>query len=46
MGDILSQNEIDRLLQQLNTGELDVKGSIRIIQKKIRNRFPPAEQIC
>ncbi len=25
MGDILSQNEIDTLLQQLNTGEVDVK---------------------
>lgn len=25
MGDILSQNEIDRLLQQLDTGEVDVK---------------------
>lgn len=38
MGDILSQNEIDRLLQQLNTGELDVKEfSKDTTEKKIRN---------
>jgi len=38
VGDILSQNEIDRLLQQLNTGELDVKESkIDTSEKKIRN---------
>lgn len=38
MGDILSQNEIDRLLQQLNTGELDVKEfKIDTSEKKIRN---------
>jgi len=38
VGDILSQNEIDRLLQQLNTGELDVKEfSMENTEKKIRN---------
>ena len=38
MGDILSQNEIDRLLQQLNTGELDVKEfSKETTEKKVRN---------
>ena len=38
MGDILSQNEIDRLLQQLNTGELDVKEfNMETAQKKVRN---------
>jgi len=38
VGDILSQNEIDRLLQQLNTGELDVKEfKIDTSEKKIRN---------
>ena len=38
MGDILSQNEIDNLLQQLNTGELDVKEiSSETAEKKIRN---------
>lgn len=38
MGDILSQNEIDRLLQQLNTGELDVKEfNMENAQKKVRN---------
>lgn len=38
MGDILSQNEIDRLLQQLNTGELDVKEfSKDTTEKKVRN---------
>lgn len=38
MGDILSQNEIDRLLQQLNTGELDVKEfSMENTEKKVRN---------
>lgn len=38
MGDILSQNEIDRLLQQLNAGELDVKEiKIDTSEKKIRN---------
>lgn len=38
MGDILSQNEIDRLLQQLNTGEVDVKEfSMENTEKKIRN---------
>ena len=38
MGDILSQNEIDRLLQQLNTGELDVKEfKIDTTEKKVRN---------
>lgn len=38
MGDILSQNEIDMLLQQLNTGELDV-GEIKkdSNEKKIRD---------
>lgn len=38
MGDILSQNEIDRLLQQLNTGELDVQEfSKETTEKKVRN---------
>lgn len=38
MGDILSQNEIDRLLQQLNTGELDVQEiSKDTSEKRIRN---------
>lgn len=38
VGDILSQNEIDRLLQQLNTGELDVKEfKLDNTEKKIRN---------
>ncbi|MCX7772509.1 MAG: flagellar motor switch protein FliM [Clostridia bacterium] len=38
MGDILSQNEIDRLLQQLNTGELDVKEfSKDTTEKKVRS---------
>ncbi len=38
MGDILSQNEIDSLLQQLNTGELDVKEfSKETNEKKVRN---------
>jgi len=38
VGDILSQNEIDRLLQQLNAGELDVKEiKIDTSEKKIRN---------
>jgi flagellar motor switch protein FliM len=38
VGDILSQNEIDRLLQQLNTGELDVKEfKIDTTEKKVRN---------
>lgn len=38
MGDILSQNEIDRLLQQLNTGELDVKEiSKETTEKRVRN---------
>lgn len=38
MGDILSQNEIDRLLQQLSTGELDVKEfNMETAQKKVRN---------
>lgn len=38
MGDILSQNEIDRLLQQLNTGELDVKEFNKdTTEKKVRN---------
>lgn len=38
MGDILSQNEIDSLLQQLNTGELDVKEfSKETTEKKVRN---------
>lgn len=38
MGDILSQNEIDRLLQQLNTGELDVKEfNMENAEKKVRN---------
>lgn len=38
MGDILSQNEIDMLLQQLNTGELDVKEfSKDTPEKKVRN---------
>lgn len=37
MGDILSQNEIDRLLQQLNTGELDVKEITKdTSEKKVR----------
>lgn len=37
MGDILSQNEIDNLLTQLNTGELDVKEINKETQeKKIR----------
>jgi flagellar motor switch protein FliM len=34
VGDILSQNEIDRLLQQLNTGELDSRSSTRIRPRK------------
>lgn len=38
MGDILSQNEIDRLLQQLGSGELDVKEfSKDTTEKKVRN---------
>ncbi len=38
MGDILSQNEIDSLLQQLNTGELDVKEFSKDTgEKKVRN---------
>ena len=38
MGDILSQNEIDSLLQQLDTGELDVKEfSKETTEKKVRN---------
>lgn len=39
MGDILSQNEIDRLLQQLNAGELDFKEISKETseKKKIRN---------
>jgi flagellar motor switch protein FliM len=38
VGDILSQNEIDRLLQQLNTGELDVQEiSKDTSEKRIRN---------
>jgi flagellar motor switch protein FliM len=38
VGDILSQNEIDRLLQQLSTGELDVKEfNMENAQKKVRN---------
>ena len=38
MGDILSQNEIDNLLQQLNAGELDVKEiSSEPAEKKVRN---------
>lgn len=38
MGDILSQNEIDSLLQQLNTGELDVKEfSKETSEKKVRS---------
>lgn len=38
MGDILSQNEIDNLLQQLNTGELDVKEiNSETNERKIRN---------
>lgn len=38
VGDILSQNEIDRLLQQLNTGELDVKEFNKdTAEKKVRN---------
>jgi flagellar motor switch protein FliM len=38
VGDILSQNEIDRLLQQLNTGELDVKEFNKdTSEKKVRN---------
>ncbi|HHW23191.1 MAG TPA: flagellar motor switch protein FliM [Clostridiaceae bacterium] len=38
MGDILSQNEIDRLLQQLNAGELDVREFHKESnEKKIRN---------
>ncbi len=38
MGDILSQNEIDSLLQQLNTGELDVKEfSKETTEKKVRS---------
>ena len=38
MGDILSQTEIDDLLQQLNTGEIDVK-EIQSVdnEKKIRD---------
>ena len=38
MGDILSQIEIDRLLAQLNAGELDVKEfSKETTEKKVRN---------
>lgn len=38
MGDILSQNEIDRLLQQLSAGELDVREfNKETNEKKIRN---------
>ncbi|HOK43957.1 MAG TPA: flagellar motor switch protein FliM [Thermoclostridium caenicola] len=38
MGDILSQNEIDRLLAQLNAGELDVKEFTKeTAEKKVRN---------
>jgi flagellar motor switch protein FliM len=38
VGDILSQNEIDRLLQQLNAGELDVREFHKeSTEKKIRN---------
>jgi len=38
VGDILSQNEIDRLLQQLNAGELDVREFHKESnEKKIRN---------
>lgn len=38
MGDILSQSEIDRLLAQLNAGELDVKEFAKdTTEKKIRN---------
>lgn len=38
MGDILSQSEIDRLLAQLNAGELDVKEIAKdTSEKKIRN---------
>jgi len=38
VGDILSQNEIDRLLAQLNAGELDVKEFTKeTAEKKVRN---------
>jgi flagellar motor switch protein FliM len=38
VGDILSQNEIDNLLQQLSAGELDVKEmSSETAEKKVRN---------
>ena len=38
MGDIITQNEKDMLLQQLNTGELDVKEfSKDAAEKKVRN---------
>jgi len=38
LGDILSQNEIDRLLQQLSAGELDVREfNKETNEKKIRN---------
>ena len=36
MGDILSQNEIDMLLQQLSAGELDVGKIKGVFRKKIR----------
>jgi flagellar motor switch protein FliM len=38
LGDILSQSEIDSLLQQLNAGEIDVKDLTKdVSEKKIRN---------
>ncbi len=37
MGDVLSQNEIDNLLQALNSGELDVEEIKKSGEKQVRN---------
>ena len=37
MGDVLSQNEIDALLSQLNTGEIDAQDLMGAEEKQVRN---------
>ena len=37
MGDILSQNEIDALLNQLSSGELDVEAITNVEEKPVRD---------
>ena len=45
MGDVLSQSEIDNLLQALNSGELDVDEMQDKNEKQVRNYGPTNRRI-